>query len=104
MEEEKDKYKAGGSKAMGFAANPQNINRNGRPKDPIIQKFRDAIDDNITPDEWAKFLVEIVKSDDIDLDKKTRAIEMIAKYRAPGLAIPDNVDISDVSININLNE
>ncbi len=93
-------HKLGGSKAQGFAADPSNINKAGRPKDPAVQKFRDAIDGVITADEWAQHLVNILNDPDIETDKKLPALKTLAELRAPGLKIPPELNLEDADINI----
>ena len=88
---------------MPFSKNDPNINRKGRPKDPAVQKYRDAIDGVITPKEWASYLKQILESDKIDDDKKLATLKTIAELRAPGLKLPTEIaDDEDRDININI--
>lgn len=97
-----EQHKAGGKKAQGFAANPENINREGRPKDPMVQKFRDALDKVITPDEWAKALVAIINSDEVELEKKLPAIKTLVELRVPGIKLPPEVDLEDDNVTFSI--
>lgn len=97
-----DEHKSGGKKAQGFAANPEHINKAGRPRDPIVKIYRDAIDNVITADEWAKMLKDMALNGETDAVKLS-AINKLVELRAPGLKLPPIDDIGDADITYTIN-